>query len=115
MDGSAAGYGAQNAQASGYAATPGTISNQTKMPPMLSAIDRMQRLANELADLADQLHGQATRVIGNNAVAPPSAPLPDGKLAENAPLMSRLDEALSAAQRNVHRARAGANRLSEIG
>lgn len=105
MDGATPGYASQ---------APGA-GNISKMPPMLSAIDRVQRLANSLADLADQLHGQATRVMGNNAVEPASAPMPDGKLSENAPLMSRLEEALSTAQRNLQRASAGANRLAEIG
>lgn len=99
----------------GYASPPGASANVSKMPPMLSAIDRVQRLANSLADLADQLHGQATRVIGNNAVEPASAPHPDGKMSENAPLMSRLEEALGTAQRNLQRAVAGGNRLAELG
>lgn len=108
MDGSVGGAG-------GYASPQGATQNISKMPPMLSAIDHVQRMANSLADLGDQLHGQATRVIGNNAVEPAPPPMPDGKLSENAPLMSRLEEALGTAQRNLQRAVAGANRLAEIG
>lgn len=108
MDGSVGGAG-------GYPSPPGAAVNISKMPPLVSALDRVQRMVNSLDDLANQLHNQATRVIGNNAVEPASAPVPDGKLAENAPLLSRLEEALTVAQRNLQRAMAGASRLSEIG
>lgn len=96
-------------------ALPNAQNQSATMPPLVSAIERLQRMANSLADLGDQLHAQASRVMGNNAVAPSSPQMPDGKVAVDAPLMSRLDDVIETMKRNLQRASAGASRLSEIG
>jgi hypothetical protein len=79
-----------------------------------SVLSRLTIGVNEVADLADQLHGQANRLLGS-APTPPTAAVNKPELAGNAPLVSQIEEALERLSLQFMRVREGANRLSRLG
>jgi hypothetical protein len=92
-------------------------ANATKMPELVAGIERVKRLANSLADLGDQLNGQANRLFGSPPPGPasPTDQIPLGKVGEGGPLLAQLADVFDTLDRNLQRARTGADRLEKLG
>jgi hypothetical protein len=80
-----------------------------------SVLSRLTIGVNEVADLADQLHGQANRLLGSAPTPPTATSANKPDLAGNSPLMSQIEEALERLSLQFMRVREGANRLSRLG
>lgn len=92
-------------------------AGSTKPPELVSAVERMKRLANSLADLGDQLNSQASRIFG----APPPEPQAPASVGpaiakgDGAALLYQMADVFETIERNLGRVRTGANRLGDLG
>lgn len=91
-------------------------ANAARMPELVSGIERVKRIANSTADIADQLHGQANRLFGTPPPEPASTTGSTvGKVADDGSLLMRLADVFETIERNLQRAQAGATRLADLG